>query len=343
MPVTWGGKPAIWMAWTGINPLPDLLALCLASIRRHNGADFEVIVVTPGNLRRYLEPHPAYDYLSLTHRADYLRLYLLHRYGGIYLDMDTIALRPMTEIYADLSECDLVTYDGAPWGEVFGISVFGPTRRGSALTQAWSEAVESLLDDRHDELAANRRSDPNPCGDCLGWSELLRDVVNPIAQRLVGAGRLSARLLEPAWAHFAAGGPAHDDLFRACSPRPPDTELLILNHAMLPDWLKRMSSSEILGSELGICRLLQYALGCSLLSALLTPIARQLAAEGQFSPRLVDPASEILGSEAAICRLLQLALGCGGSLPAKVDPTETGTSRRIQRWSFFSRWHKPKA
>ncbi len=104
MPVAWGGKPAIWMAWTGNNPLPDLLALCLASVRRHNGADFEVIVVTPGNLRRYVDPHPAYHYLSLTHRADYLRLYLLHRYGGIYLDMDTVALRPLTEIYADLSK-----------------------------------------------------------------------------------------------------------------------------------------------------------------------------------------------------------------------------------------------
>lgn len=182
MPVTWGGKPAIWLAWPANDPLPDLLALCLASIRRHNGADFEVVVVTPGNLRQYVDPHPAYHYLSLVHRADYLRLYLLHRYGGIYLDMDTIALRPLTEIYADLSAYDLVTYDGAPWDEVFGVSVFGPTRRGSVLTQGWSEAVKSLLDRRFDDLVAHRQSDPNPRGDCLGWSELLRDVVLPLAQ-----------------------------------------------------------------------------------------------------------------------------------------------------------------
>src|SRR5215211_8692649 len=145
MPVTWDGKPPIWLAWTGDNPLPDLLALCLESVRRHNGADFAVIVVTPANLRQCLEPHPAYQYLSLNHRSDYLRLQLLHRYGGIYLDMDTIALRSLAGLYDDLADYDLVTYDGSIWGEVFGSSVFGPTRRGSVLTTAWSAAIDRML------------------------------------------------------------------------------------------------------------------------------------------------------------------------------------------------------
>jgi hypothetical protein len=343
MPVTWRGKAAVWLAWPGNDVPSDILALCLASVRRHNGADFEVIVVTPSNLGQYLDPNPAYDYLSLVHRADYLRLSLLHRYGGIYLDMDTIALRSLTDIYAGLASYDIVTYDGEPWDEVFGVSVFGPTRRGSTLTRAWSEALEGLLDHRHDELAAYRRDDPDPRADCLGWNELLSAVVTPIARRLADAGQLSARLLEPAWAHFAAGGPAYDDLFKARSPRPPDTELLILNHAMFPDWLKRMTSSEILTSELGICLLLQYALGCSHLSALLTPMARRLTDAGQLSPRLVDPASEILDSDPVICRLLQDALGCSEGHAAKIDPTETATSRRMGRWSVFSRRRRRKS
>jgi hypothetical protein len=249
------------MAWTGSNPLPDILALCRASVVRHNGADFKIIVVTPENLREYVDPHPAYEYLSLVHRADYLRLYLLHQYGGIYLDMDTIALRSLKQTYADLSRYDLVTYDGAIWGEVFGISVFGPTRRDSNLTQAWDKAVRDHLDRRHDELAAHRSQEANPRSDCLGWSELLSALVQPIARQLASEGQLSIRLLEPTWAHFAAGGPARDELFVAGSPTPPDTELLILNHAMLTDEFRQMSTSEILRSELGLCSLLQHALG----------------------------------------------------------------------------------
>ncbi len=256
-----GGKPAIWMAWTGNNPLPDILALCLESVRRHNAVDFEVIVVTPENLRQYVDPHPAYDYLSLNHRADYLRCWLLHRYGGIYLDMDTVALRPLTDLYADLSSYDLVTYDGAIWGEVFGISVFGPTRRGSVLTQGWREAVESLLDRRHDDLIEYRRHYPGLGADCLGWGEVCREQIQPVARLLAAAGRLSVRLLDPTWGHFAAGGSAHDDLFRVCLPQPPEAELLILNHALFPDSVRLMSTQEILSSELGICRLLQHALG----------------------------------------------------------------------------------
>lgn len=34
--------------------------------------------------------HPAYQHLALTHRADYLRAYVMHHHGGGYLDVKTI-------------------------------------------------------------------------------------------------------------------------------------------------------------------------------------------------------------------------------------------------------------
>ena len=238
---------------------PIFLPYALLRSAEHNGADFKVFVVTPDNIKEYIDPHPAYEFLSLNHKADYLRLSLLHLYGGIYLDMDTIALRSMKEIYSQLSEYDLVTYDGTIWGEVFGISVFGPTRRGSALTTAWDQEVKSFLDRRHDDLAEYRSRDSNPHADCLGWIELIAKA-QPIARQLNDEGRLSIRLLEPTWAHFAAGGPAQGELFVDMSPQPPDTELLILNHALLPNSVRLLRASEILRSSLGICRLLQRAL-----------------------------------------------------------------------------------
>jgi hypothetical protein len=261
LPITWDGKPPIWMAWTGDNPLPDLLALFLESVRRHNGADFEVIVVTPENVRQCLEPHPAYQYLSLNHRADYLRLHLLHRYGGVYLDMDTIALRSLAGLYQDLASFDIVTYDGATWGEVFGSSVFGPTRRGSVLTTAWTEEIDRRLDANHDALAAHRRESDDLHKDSLGWSALMSELVTPIAWRLVNAGQLSVRLLDPVWAHFAPGQPGSSDVMRECSPVVPDTELLILNYTTFADPIRRLSRAEILGSEIGLCRLIQHAVG----------------------------------------------------------------------------------
>jgi hypothetical protein len=294
MPMTWGGKPAIWLTWTGSNPLPDFLGLCLASIRRHNGADFEVIVVTPENLRQYLDPHPAYEYLSLNHRSDYLRLWLLHRYGGIYLDMDTVGLRSLSGIYAGLSHHDIVTYDGAPWGAVMAISVFGPTRRDSVLTRGWSAAVENLLDRHHDDLAAYRARDPNPNsgGDCLGWAEVCLAQVEPIARQLADAGQLSIRRLEPTWARLVAGGEGYVDLFRECAPQLPDTDLLVLNNAMLPDAIRNMPWLEIRKSELGICRLLQHALGWN-------PLAQNGETEPLFMAEALADALPVAKASAA--------------------------------------------
>ena len=34
--------------------------------------------------------HPAYNYLSSVHKADYLRCYLMHHHGGAYSDIKVI-------------------------------------------------------------------------------------------------------------------------------------------------------------------------------------------------------------------------------------------------------------
>ena len=47
--------------------------------------------MTPANLQDWVVAghplHPAYNDLSLVHRSDYLRAYLLHHHGGGYCDL----------------------------------------------------------------------------------------------------------------------------------------------------------------------------------------------------------------------------------------------------------------
>jgi len=54
-------------------------------------AKCEVVLVRPDNLDKYVLPdqpiHPAYQYLSETHKADYLRTYFMHFLGGGYTDI----------------------------------------------------------------------------------------------------------------------------------------------------------------------------------------------------------------------------------------------------------------
>ncbi|MGB0126559.1 MAG: hypothetical protein WBP72_02895, partial [Rhodocyclaceae bacterium] len=54
-----------------------------------------IAFVNRHTLFQWLKPgfplHPAFPYLSSTHKADYLRCYLMHHYGGGYTDIKPTA------------------------------------------------------------------------------------------------------------------------------------------------------------------------------------------------------------------------------------------------------------
>jgi hypothetical protein len=248
------------MAWTGENRMPAYLELCLETVRKYNAKDFEIILITPDNLTHYLtDIHPAYQYLSYVHRADYIRCEILHQRGGIYLDMDTICFRNLQRWYDKIQDYDIVNYDGRPWGEIFGISVFGPTRRHSVLTRAWSEEMRKHLDKRLSDLISFRKMTPDPAKDCLQWAEILHDILVPVAKKIaknkqlsfyrIGLKNFSVIKLEK---YFYA-------LNQPLSVRP-ETDILILNNAEYSSEFKNLSKEELLTSDWGIASLIRDAL-----------------------------------------------------------------------------------
>lgn len=83
----------IYCFWTGTNDVTPNRLDGLESIISHNG-DLDVRLITPDRLADYLvagEPlHPAFEYLSLVHRSDYLRCYFMNFWGGGYCDIKTV-------------------------------------------------------------------------------------------------------------------------------------------------------------------------------------------------------------------------------------------------------------
>lgn len=80
----------IYALWTGDNELTAGRKLGLSSLRITNGDDV-ISLVTRENLADFIVKdsplHPAYRFLSLNHRSDYLRAYLMHHHGGGYSDI----------------------------------------------------------------------------------------------------------------------------------------------------------------------------------------------------------------------------------------------------------------
>lgn len=87
----------------------------------------QVVLLTPININDYIlidNPlHDAYEYLSFTHRADYLRAYIMYHHGGGYTDIkkNTFDWNPFFEKlqnsdadfigYAEISECHIASHD----------------------------------------------------------------------------------------------------------------------------------------------------------------------------------------------------------------------------------------
>ncbi|MCC8424853.1 hypothetical protein [Mucilaginibacter sp. UR6-11] len=82
-------REIIYVFWTGNNDLTDNRRKSLKSLVENAGVAIKL--VTPNNLTEYILEefplHPAYDYLSLVHKADYLRGYFMLHYGGGYSDI----------------------------------------------------------------------------------------------------------------------------------------------------------------------------------------------------------------------------------------------------------------
>mmetsp|Transcript_102620 Transcript_102620/g.319073 ORF Transcript_102620/g.319073 Transcript_102620/m.319073 type:complete len:281 (+) Transcript_102620:265-1107(+) len=239
----------VWMCWTGNNPMPPHLQLCLRTVERNAG--LPVVLVTPRNVAEYVpDPHPAYHLLHLAHRADYLRCYLLHHYGGIYLDVDTVCLRSLAGLFDLLETFDAVGYDGSQWGEYIGISDMGPFRPSSPITELWFNALHGRMEQRRAELEAHQT-------DVFYWQEILRDIVLPVT--LMHREKISKGLL--------AHNPEQEELWsteplgRVLGPELERSHVFILNNAKYGDELKQLSEEQILGGPAVLSQLLRHALG----------------------------------------------------------------------------------
>lgn len=78
----------IWCFWSG-EPMNENRQRSFNLMKKHMGVP--LCLVTDSNLHEFIvEGHPlheTYEYLSPVHKSDYLRIYLLHHYGGGWHDI----------------------------------------------------------------------------------------------------------------------------------------------------------------------------------------------------------------------------------------------------------------
>ena len=109
-------KPYLWQYWDNIDGKETLpyISLCLKTIDKHCSKSFEVVRLNKDNVFKYIPEIQKYkdkmDKLIIAHKVDIYRILLLHKYGGLYIDADTICLRNPIEIIDKLDNNDFVGF-----------------------------------------------------------------------------------------------------------------------------------------------------------------------------------------------------------------------------------------
>ena len=207
--------------WTGDNEMPDARRRAL---RTMSSSKLDVCLITKNNLAQWEVKgnpiHPAYAYLSAVHRADYLRVYFMHHYGGGYSDIKNIndSWVPAVDDLINSNAFGVGYKEVGPRGVAMlrswkyillvlnwkyllgnGAYIFKP---GTEFTKKWLERTEICLSRKLNELKSNPARHPEDYKGRklskegghlidyskypLRWSEMLGDIFHPLCYEYRG-------------------------------------------------------------------------------------------------------------------------------------------------------------
>jgi hypothetical protein len=170
---------------------------CLKDLERDS--ECKVVLVTKKTLSDYILPenplHPAYEYLSETHKADYLRTYFMNFHGGGYSDIKRTsgswkhAFDSMES--SDSWICGYKEIEGGvaygphvdKWRELVGNGSY-ICKPLTPLTMEWYSEMLSLLDTKLEKLRLHPSSFPQDCAEVssypIEWNELLGRIFHKV-------------------------------------------------------------------------------------------------------------------------------------------------------------------
>lgn len=207
----------VFVVWAGDNEMSANRQASLSRIRETIGLPVEL--VTPATLDRWLVPgHPlpaAYEHLSLVHRSDYLRGYLMHHHGGAYVDVKQPleSWRPAWDRMAADPDAWVTSYRAshANWiGKLPGRLgrdilvhhrlMFGKggfmMRSHTPLTSAWLVRMDAVLEERSEALAQHPGGVFGDSGGYpMSWTDLLGRVLDPLTLKHLAHVRYDDRML----------------------------------------------------------------------------------------------------------------------------------------------------
>jgi len=129
----------IHYCWFGSNKMSKLSLLCLSSWEKYLPT-YKCMLWNETNFDIYSNPYvkEAYESNKYAFVTDYVRLYVLHKYGGIYMDTDVEVLKPLDTFL------DLPAFSGFETTTHVPTGIIGSEKGG-----VWAKEMLEYYDNRH--------------------------------------------------------------------------------------------------------------------------------------------------------------------------------------------------
>ena len=105
-------KPKIWLYWENKpgSKKPEYLKLCYDSVVRNCSKDFDINLLNEKTVYNFIPDLPDLSFLKIPQKTDYIRLCLLKKYGGIWLDSDVIVINNLLPLIKKLDTYEFVGF-----------------------------------------------------------------------------------------------------------------------------------------------------------------------------------------------------------------------------------------
>lgn len=150
----------IFIYWSGYEY--KLIKILRDIMYQHSVGSYSLILLTDENISEYIEMHPKHNtFKYLAHKADYIRVNIVNKYGGIWMDSDTLVMDDLSKLFTFLDEFDgffVEQNNSIIWNGVFG------SKKDTDLMRSWVNYIDKKLDEK-------------PCSEWC-WTEIGNNFVN---------------------------------------------------------------------------------------------------------------------------------------------------------------------
>lgn len=140
-------KNNVFIYWVGNEYKLIKILRQLMYYHSNNGINYTIHLINNDNINEYLNDIPdVFHKLQPAHQADYVRVNVVYKYGGLWLDSDTIVMNNLSSLFNILKEKSgffIKEYNSILNG------VFGSIK-GTYLFKYWKNKIDDILKDNKD-------------------------------------------------------------------------------------------------------------------------------------------------------------------------------------------------